>query len=115
MPPSHRQQESPAPTMLTTAETRIQIDTYTPRWDHEVIDLSDALDFWSAAAAAANVIMQMSLPRVGHGVAESRVERSEEHTSELQSRGHLVCRLLLEEKSRAIAPHRATSYPTFAS
>src|SRR3989442_6687567 len=28
----------------------------------------------------------------------SRVERSEEHTSELQSRPHLVCRLLLEKK-----------------
>src|SRR5439155_4096741 len=28
----------------------------------------------------------------------ARVERSEEHTSELQSRGHLVCRLLLEKK-----------------
>src|SRR5439155_25999384 len=27
--------------------------------------------------------------------------RSEEHTSELQSRGHLVCRLLLEKKSDA--------------
>src|SRR5690625_4397031 len=27
-----------------------------------------------------------------------RQERSEEHTSELQSRGHLVCRLLLEKK-----------------
>src|SRR5437660_2390688 len=26
------------------------------------------------------------------------IERSEEHTSELQSRGHLVCRLLLEKK-----------------
>src|SRR5690625_5687536 len=26
------------------------------------------------------------------------MERSEEHTSELQSRGHLVCRLLLEKK-----------------
>src|SRR5690625_5437321 len=26
--------------------------------------------------------------------------RSEEHTSELQSRGHLVCRLLLEKKRR---------------
>src|SRR5690625_6192123 len=26
------------------------------------------------------------------------VMRSEEHTSELQSRGHLVCRLLLEKK-----------------
>src|SRR5690625_6708615 len=27
------------------------------------------------------------------------IERSEEHTSELQSRGHLVCRLLLEKKN----------------
>src|SRR5690625_6788507 len=26
--------------------------------------------------------------------------RSEEHTSELQSRGHLVCRLLLEKKKQ---------------
>src|SRR5690625_5406811 len=29
-------------------------------------------------------------------------ERSEEHTSELQSRGHLVCRLLLEKKKNII-------------
>src|SRR5439155_19781080 len=28
------------------------------------------------------------------------IERSEEHTSELQSRGHLVCRLLLEKKKK---------------
>src|SRR5215510_15749291 len=28
--------------------------------------------------------------------------RSEEHTSELQSRGHLVCRLLLEKKNETI-------------
>src|SRR5690625_7022291 len=28
------------------------------------------------------------------------VKRSEEHTSELQSRGHLVCRLLLEKKNK---------------
>src|SRR5690625_5641786 len=28
-----------------------------------------------------------------------RLPRSEEHTSELQSRGHLVCRLLLENKN----------------
>src|SRR5690625_5540657 len=28
--------------------------------------------------------------------------RSEEHTSELQSRGHLVCRLLLEKKTSAV-------------
>src|SRR5215510_1342757 len=30
----------------------------------------------------------------------SPVPRSEEHTSELQSRGHLVCRLLLEKKKK---------------
>src|SRR5207253_10075409 len=30
----------------------------------------------------------------------SSEERSEEHTSELQSRGHLVCRLLLEKKKK---------------
>src|SRR5439155_2725355 len=30
------------------------------------------------------------------------VRRSEEHTSELQSRGHLVCRLLLEKKNDSI-------------
>src|SRR5690554_7560399 len=30
--------------------------------------------------------------------------RSEEHTSELQSRPHLVCRLLLEKKNEAIMP-----------
>src|SRR3712207_8646705 len=29
-----------------------------------------------------------------------RVERSEEHTSELQSRQYLVCRLLLEKKKK---------------
>src|SRR5439155_3363948 len=29
-----------------------------------------------------------------------RNSRSEEHTSELQSRGHLVCRLLLEKKKK---------------
>src|SRR5207253_4224348 len=29
-------------------------------------------------------------------------DRSEEHTSELQSRGHLVCRLLLEKKKKKL-------------
>src|SRR3989449_7945725 len=33
-------------------------------------------------------------------VVELNLERSEEHTSELQSRLHLVCRLLLEKKKK---------------
>src|SRR5256884_3196995 len=37
--------------------------------------------------------------------------RSEEHTSELQSRLHLVCRLLLEKKNkRPKAPHDSPTY-----
>src|SRR3712207_7975126 len=41
---------------------------------------------------------------VGHGDAgggQRRGGRSEEHTSELQSRQYLVCRLLLEKKTTA--------------
>src|SRR5437870_11501735 len=34
------------------------------------------------------------------GPEDVKEMRSEEHTSELQSRGHLVCRLLLEKKKR---------------
>src|SRR5947208_6260643 len=37
-----------------------------------------------------------------------RFDRSEEHTSELQSPDHLVCRLLLEKKKTEPNPHRAT-------
>src|SRR3712207_6954190 len=34
--------------------------------------------------------------------AQQRQQRSEEHTSELQSRQYLVCRLLLEKKKRSL-------------
>src|SRR3712207_8741679 len=40
-------------------------------------------------------------PRPHHRVREERPLRSEEHTSELQSRQYLVCRLLLEKKKNA--------------
>src|SRR3989449_7654231 len=35
-----------------------------------------------------------------HALSYNRLMRSEEHTSELQSRLHLVCRLLLEKKKQ---------------
>src|SRR5437660_9723572 len=41
--------------------------------------------------------------------------RSEEHTSELQSRGHLVCRLLLEKKNILIThTQRSCSTPSLS-
>src|SRR3712207_6988545 len=45
--------------------------------------------------------------RDGHVLADGRQlseARSEEHTSELQSRQYLVCRLLLEKKTNVIIP-----------
>src|SRR2546422_1193609 len=44
---------------------------------------------------------RMNRPRV------STVSRSEEHTSELQSRLHLVCRLLLEKKKNKNQQHES--------
>src|SRR5690625_5638628 len=38
-------------------------------------------------------------PRSFSSLPGLELKRSEEHTSELQSRGHLVCRLLLEKKN----------------
>src|SRR2546422_2884572 len=46
--------------------------------------------------------------QVGKHAARLTAARSEEHTSELQSRLHLVCRLLLEKKKKKhkLTPHR---------
>src|SRR3954449_13635108 len=39
------------------------------------------------------------------GQRHTDASRSEEHTSELQSHSHLVCRLLLEKKKKQYTPH----------
>src|SRR5690625_7123071 len=54
--------------------------------------------WWPIAKASRPVILDITPD-------EYRPIRSEEHTSELQSRGHLVCRLLLEKKKTR--PHAA--------
>jgi uncharacterized protein (DUF2236 family) len=59
---------------LTTADTRIHISRRTARWDERPATVADALDFWSFAAGAANVVMQLAWPGVGHGVVESKVD-----------------------------------------
>ncbi len=53
---------------------RITIRRRTARWDSEPVTVADAMDFWSFAAGAANVIMQLSRPGVGYGVVESKVD-----------------------------------------
>src|SRR5687768_17805068 len=51
-------------------------------------------------AQAKKVIADHGLPETADGMLAVLNTRSEEHTSELQSRLHLVCRLLLEKKKK---------------
>src|SRR3712207_8705803 len=44
--------------------------------------------------------------------AVQEAPRSEEHTSELQSRQYLVCRLLLEKKTNTLSSQNSASVPT---
>src|SRR5690554_7319434 len=53
-------------------------------------------------------VILMALPRKVANALEDDPIRSEEHTSELQSRPHLVCRLLLEKKKKK----KTTKYNT---
>src|SRR5690625_6710920 len=48
-------------------------------------------------------LLVTDLPFMSYHDRDSAMRRSEEHTSELQSRGHLVCRLLLEKKKHTRA------------
>src|SRR5690606_42165350 len=49
-----------------------------------------------SSAATCATIGKISLPELSKRGYDERAARSEEHTSELQSRENLVCRLLLE-------------------
>lgn len=59
---------------LSLSDTRINIRRRTARWDNRPATVADAMDFWSFAAGAANVVMQLAWPGVGYGVIESKVE-----------------------------------------
>src|SRR5436309_4670664 len=58
--------------------------------------------FFAMLAGFAEMEREMMIERTNDGLAQATaaVPRSEEHTSELQSRENLVCRLLLEKKKK---------------
>src|SRR3712207_7829553 len=65
------------------------------------LSLHDALPIWLAVPHADRLAAMLSLAGRALVFVPSRLarhKRSEEHTSELQSRQYLVCRLLLEKK-----------------
>src|SRR5262245_66393053 len=74
--------------------------------DIYTLSLHDALPIWRRAARRSPVPAEAGGRGIGlgprraarRGAARASDLRSEEHTSELQSLRHLVCRLLLEKK-----------------
>src|SRR5438309_8439055 len=74
---------------------------------HDALPISDLLDrlLHGPADFRGFAAPEESL-HVLHGFRRRELLRSEEHTSELQSQFHLVCRLLLEKKNPHIALER---------
>src|SRR5439155_24067812 len=70
---------------------------------HDALPISVAADFCHRACRDQILVLGLLGARGADDVRGKpwRAGRSEEHTSELQSRGHLVCRLLLEKKKGA--------------
>src|SRR5690554_7623289 len=85
------------------------------------LSLHDALPISDPGASAVRMVWPCPDARRGHGAVQHGARsdrRSEEHTSELQSRPHLVCRLLLEKKKQltiqplpSVSQHRYTRCP----
>src|SRR5437870_13379531 len=71
-----------------------------PSTELYTLSLHDALPICSRSGSCSNTSPSSSRSRPN----SARSKRSEEHTSELQSRGHLVCRLLLEKKKNVNPP-----------
>src|SRR5206468_8464632 len=67
----------------------------TPYWER--IMVRAFVTILAVTALTAGVIFWKSRPK-GERTINAALTRSEEHTSELQSRSDLVCRLLLEKK-----------------
>src|SRR5437773_9332310 len=64
------------------------------------LSLHDALPIWMASCASGGNAKIRPSCRSGSIKRRFLMDRSEEHTSELQSHHDLVCRLLLEKKNK---------------
>src|SRR3712207_7513713 len=84
---------------------------------HDALPISQPADDWARAEEVVRTIRLPEIPARDYpitdfgaqsgGTADAR-PRSEEHTSELQSRQYLVCRLLLEKKQYFLIPSHAS-------
>src|SRR5690554_7642760 len=82
----------------TTLFRSVTISSTTPLYGALTVDLDDCVfTVFNCERKAATWFFACFN---SNSVPTPRSKRSEEHTSELQSRPHLVCRLLLEKKKK---------------
>src|SRR5690625_2824109 len=81
-------------------------DSISPSFYYDFTKVNTVCDI-GAGAGFPSIPLKICFPELNITIVDSlnkrinflnELSRSEEHTSELQSRGHLVCRLLLEKK-----------------
>src|SRR5690625_4733009 len=86
-------------TRIGGAELR-RLDVYDTKLKHMRTDLNQII-FAPRAGLTVETRRGTVSPNDARAICCTHIaQRSEEHTSELQSRGHLVCRLLLEKKKQ---------------
>src|SRR5690554_7142047 len=89
------------PTALAAPVDEGMMFSRMPRPPRQSLLLGPSTVFCVAVAACTVVISPRLIPHLSCStLATGARQRSEEHTSELQSRPHLVCRLLLEKKKK---------------
>src|SRR2546429_2655945 len=86
----------PYTTLFRSSRGALKLDGALDFFDVDVQGKT-ALDIGASTGGFTDCLLQRGAAKV-FAVDVGRGQRSEEHTSELQSRLHLVCRLLLEKK-----------------
>src|SRR2546422_4957754 len=89
--------------MCSTSRPRYRVSGPEPRTRTPCAPIMTPCGFTATPRSTTRCMSTPSLPTWLRRCATQDIsisERSEEHTSELQSRLHLVCRLLLEKKKK---------------
>src|SRR2546422_1480767 len=94
------------PLSAQTVPTPESVLGHKPGDDFYLASYDDSREYFRRLAASSNRIKLITVGKTTRGLdweialISAPQNRSEEHTSELQSRLHLVCRLLLEKKKK---------------
>src|SRR2546429_9306705 len=97
LPAQKKAAESSGPVVFAQDKGKLTIKLGGQTVGHEEFEIAPSGGGWLAKGTAEITPPEGAASKVSGSLT---LQRSEEHTSELQSRLHLVCRLLLEKKKK---------------